>query len=215
MRTFWTSPALLGPVLLALAALPGSVWCQVAPDPAAPFEDLPALPEASDSPLLECYHRARGIAGRPGRAVVQQGSDAYACDLAVQMARDSGSRTELAAALVNRALLLAADGRPEPALEDLNAALQQTPDDPAIYGTLGNLLLRLERPADALAAHGRAVDLAPSDPRGYYNRAFSYRALGEPARAEQDVAAARSLLERRRAPVRAPETPAPGGDRFR
>jgi tetratricopeptide (TPR) repeat protein len=142
------------------------------------------------------------------RAARQRERDAYVCDLAVQMARDGASRQALASALTNRALILSSDGRLEPALVDLDEALTQTPDDPAVHGNRGNLLLRLNRPAEALAAHTRAVDLAPDDPRGYYNRAFSYRALGDPARAEHEVAAVRSLLARRQTSFRDAETPA-------
>ena len=156
-----------------------------------------------DSPAMTCYRNAR-----------QGGGEAFDCDLAVQVARDSGSRTALAAALNNRALMLAREGRLEPALEDLNAAVVQAPDDPALHGNLGNLLLRLGRPADALRAHDRAVALAPDAAAGYYNRAFSYLALSELDRAGQDVAAARSLIGRQN-PVAAPEMPAPGGGRSR
>ena len=149
---------------------------------------------AAESPPVACYRAAREGSG-----------DAYVCDLAVQMARDGGTPA-LAAALTNRALVLAREGRLEPALQDLNEAIAQTPNDPALYGNLGNLLLRLGRPRAALAAHDRAVELAPDDPRGFYNRAFSYLALAEPLLAEQDVAAARALLGRRPTAVTGPDT---------
>lgn len=146
---------------------------------------------------------------------MQRPADAYVCDLAVQMARDGVAPAALATALGNRALVLAADGRLEPALADLQAALEQSPDDPTLYANLGNLLLRMARPADALAAHDRAVDLAPGDPAGYYNRAFSYRALGDARRAQQDVAAARSLATRRDSMLTAPASVEPAADRSR
>jgi len=113
------------------------------------------------------------------------------------MARDAAAadgNAAVLAALTNRALVLARTGRPEPALEDLDAALTLAPDDPRLHGNRGNLLLRLGRLQDALAAHDRAVTLAPRDPEVYYNRAFVYRALGEPALAAEDVARARQLL---------------------
>lgn len=162
----------------------------------------------SESPAVQCYRAAAGETAGTDDA-------AYVCDLAVQMARDGASRQALAAALANRALVLAAGGRLEPALTDLDDALTLTPDDPALHGNRGNLLLRLDRPAEALEAHDRAVALAPQDPAAYYNRAFSYRALGEPVRAEQDVAAASALLARRRLPVRDAETPEPADFRIR
>lgn len=168
----------------------------------------PSAPEARPSrerpPPEACYRAAR-----EGR------EDAYVCDLAVQIARDSGSPQAVAAALANRALVLAREGRLEPALADLDAALAETPDDPVLHGNRGNLLLRAGRPAEALAAHSRAVELAPQDPANYYNRAFSFLALGEPQQAEREVEAARVLLERRRAAVTAPDKPARDAGRSR
>lgn len=176
----------------------------------APLERRLA-PRPEPSPALQCYRAAqRAIAGRR--------PDAYVCDLAVQMARDGVSPEASAAALANRALVLAADDRLEPALGDLQAALTLNPAAPArhaLYGNLGNLLLRLGSPADALAAHDQAVALAPDDPGSYFNRAFSYRALGDPARAEQDVRAARSLLERRALPLSDARTGVADVDRSR
>lgn len=139
--------------------------------------------ETAQTPAEVCYQAAR-----------DGGRDAYACDLAVQVARDAGDRAGLVAALANRSLILRRDNRLEPALEDLNAALGQAPDDAALHSSLGNLLLRLGRPGEALAAHDQAVALAPDDPGTYYNRAFSHRALGDTLRAEEDVAAARARL---------------------
>jgi len=214
MLRSWLDRTLVRQGLWALLAVAGTAWAQT-PDPeppSAPAEPVepwdgepgPARPAAPSAPDMDCYQAAR-----------QRQGDAYVCDLAVQMARDGASRAGLAAALANRALVLAREGRLDPALEDLNAALAQTPDDPALHGNLGNLLLRLGRPRDALAAHDRAVELAPRDARGYYNRAFSYLALADTVRAEQDVAAARALLARRRLPVSGAEAPAPDDGRSR
>lgn len=155
----------------------------------APARAAEAAPEPSslEAPGLHphnlCYQAARSRA-----------RDAYGCDLAVQIARDAGDGQRLLAALANRALVLAADDRLEPALADLEEALRLAPDDAALHSSRGNLLLRLGRTADALAAHDRAVELAPQDAGVYYNRAFSLRALGDPARAAEDVRAAGSRL---------------------
>lgn len=175
-----------------------------APDPTAEaageaaFDRIPLVPESAlapepgdDDPAVACYQAARSGA-----------TDAYPCDLAVRMAQDARDARALAAALTNRAQVLASGGRLEPAQEDLMAAvdaLRNTPgaagDLAIIHGNRGNLLLRLGQPAQALAAHTRAVELAPRDPAGYYNRAFSYRALGDPQQAAREVAVARSLQE--------------------
>jgi Flp pilus assembly protein TadD len=154
----------------------------------------PAVPPVD--PPLACYQAAS-----EGR------SDPYPCDLAVQIARDSGSARALAAALANRAMVLTRLQRLEPALRDLNDAVAAAADNADLHGNRGNLLLRMGRASDALAAHDRAVALAPEDPAVYYNRAFSYQALGDPTRAAADVETARVLLSG--GPVRAPGIRAP------
>lgn len=141
------------------------------------------VPHAEQDPAVDCYRHARDGSG-----------EAYPCDLAVQIARDRGDNDALARALANRALVFAHDGRLQSALEDINAALQAAPDRAELHGNRGNLLLRLGRPGEALAAHDRAVTLAPRDPTTYYNRAFSYRALGQPQRALEDLGTVRGLL---------------------
>jgi tetratricopeptide (TPR) repeat protein len=142
-----------------------------------------AVSLAAADPLAACY-----------RAAVGETRDVYSCDLAVQMARESGEARALAAALANRALVLLRADRLQAALQDLDAAVQATPDNAQLHGNRGNLLLRLNRLTEALAAHDRAVALAPEDPASYYNRAFSYQALGDSARASADVASAEVLL---------------------
>src|SRR5690606_24106495 len=143
-----------------LLAAGAAAWGQPAPSSPdagapelrpSPLTTAPALPGAAPGgqppPPEACYRAAR-----------EGGEDAYVCDLAVQIARDGGSPAQVAAALANRALVLAREGRLEPALADLDAALAATPDDPVLHGNRGNLLLRLGRPAEALAAHSRAVE---------------------------------------------------------
>lgn len=214
LRTGW-----LALLLTAAAASGEPAPRDAAEDGAAPAADpqrpparapglLEAQPQglvfsATAEPPLLCYRAARDGHG-----------EAFDCDLAVQMARDSGSPQALAAALSNRALVLTREGRLEPALADLDAAVSATPDNPAVHGNRGNLLLRMGRPDEALAAHHRAVQLAPQDPQGYYNLAFSYIALGEPQQAERELDTVRALLERRVA-VRAADTPAADADRSR
>lgn len=197
-------------ILLGIGLWPGQALAAPAPAdpeqanavaaPQIPVEDradsvdrAPGAAAPQENPAERCYDAARGDTARSGSAE----EATYACDLAVRMARDAaaaGGNAAVLAALTNRALVLARTGRPEPALEDLDAALVLAPDDARLHGNRGNLLLRLGRLQDALAAHDRAVTLAPRDPEVYYNRAFVYRALGEPALAAEDVARARQLL---------------------
>jgi tetratricopeptide (TPR) repeat protein len=161
------------------------LWrCAMSASAALLLAAAPALGQSpAMDPALACY-----------RAAVEGSRDAYPCDLAVQVARDAGDAQELAAALANRAMILVRVDRLGPALQDLDAAVQATPGNAQLHGNRGNLLLRMNRPSEALAAHGRAVTLAPEDPASYYNRAFSYQALGDPARASADVASAERLL---------------------
>lgn len=181
-----------GPGLALLLLLPLCAWPEAAPEGTVRSA---AAPDPEASPPRVCYQAAR-----------DGGRDAYACDLAVQMARDAGDAAALAAALANRSLVLAAAGRVQPALGDLDEALAQAPGNADLHGMRGNLLLRLGRASEALAAHDRAIELTPDDPVAYYNRAFSYRALGEPHRAARDVEAAR-VLHTGTGAVRAGRTP--------
>ncbi|MFW6094454.1 MAG: tetratricopeptide repeat protein [Pseudomonadota bacterium] len=158
--------------------------------------------EADDSALGQCYRLARGSGDAP-----------RPCDMAVEAARQSGDPQALVSALANRSLVLAASGQLDAALADVDTALEIAPDRAALHGNRGNLLLRLGRPRDALAAHGRAVRLAPKSPLGYFNRAFSHRAVGAMERAEQDLARARALTRGEvPEPLRAGETPVPAAD---
>ncbi|MEQ8486415.1 MAG: tetratricopeptide repeat protein [Pseudomonadales bacterium] len=150
--------------LAAVLAAASAAAAAAAPEPASPHQ--------------QCYAAARAGTGNP-----------YPCDLAVEAARSQGASALLAAALANRSLTFAAAGRIEPALADLNAALELRPDDAALHGNRGNLLLRLGRAGEALAAHDRAAALAGGDPIAEYNRAFSYRAAGDPLRAARIVEA--------------------------
>ncbi|MFU8816398.1 MAG: tetratricopeptide repeat protein [Pseudomonadales bacterium] len=187
-------------LLLLAVALTSSAWGQPGAGSRAPAD-----------PAAECYR----IAATGDR-------DVYPCDLAVQVARDSGSPRDLAAAHANRAMVLARLGRWPAALQDLDIAVQAAPTDADAHGNRGNVLLRLGRPAEALAAHERAVALAPGDPTSYYNRAFSLQALGDFAAADADVAQARELLAGAARPaagaggqLRGADTRAPGGARGR
>jgi Flp pilus assembly protein TadD len=176
-------------------------WAAAVMLAAAATEDAAAAAAApTPSPHEDCYQAARAGSTAP-----------YACDLAVEAARDAQMPTLLAAALANRALIFTRDGRFDAALEDLDAALNLAPADPALHGNLGNLLLRLSRPSDAVAAHEAAVRLRPDDPLHRYNQAFSYRALGDPARAARTVAE----LADGALPLTRADRSAAGADRYR
>jgi protein O-mannosyl-transferase len=56
--------------------------------------------------------------------------------------------------------------------------LKDTPEDESVFTERGRLLLTLARPAEALAAFGRALALNPNDARAISNRAVALAALG-------------------------------------
>ncbi|MFC4056808.1 tetratricopeptide repeat protein [Planomonospora corallina] len=71
----------------------------------------------------------------------------------------------------NRAQLAVMLGRPEAALEDLDAVIAADPGYPDYYIDRGNLLHRLGRPDDAVADYETAMRVGPPFPEPYYNRA--------------------------------------------
>jgi cytochrome c-type biogenesis protein CcmH/NrfG len=56
-------------------------------------------------------------------------------------------------------------------------ALRLTPDNPQIYANLGDTLVRLERPAEAVKCYQTALQLAPDDAK----TKAKLQALGGPA----------------------------------
>jgi tetratricopeptide (TPR) repeat protein len=73
--------------------------------------------------------------------------------------------------LANRAQLTIMLGRPEEALEDLNAVIAADPGYPDYYIDRGNLLHRLGRLDAAIADYETAMRVGPPFPEPYYNRA--------------------------------------------
>jgi tetratricopeptide (TPR) repeat protein/transglutaminase-like putative cysteine protease len=66
---------------------------------------------------------------------------------------------------LRRADLLAANGRPEAAEADYQAAERLSPDEPEVHERRGRQLLREGRRGDALVALQRALDLKPQNPQ--------------------------------------------------
>ncbi|MFI7050737.1 tetratricopeptide repeat protein [Streptosporangium canum] len=73
--------------------------------------------------------------------------------------------------LANRAQLAVMLGRPEDALEDLDAVIAADPGYPDYYIDRGNLLHRLGRRDAAVADYETAMRVGPPFPEPYYNRA--------------------------------------------
>jgi hypothetical protein len=75
-------------------------------------------------------------------------------------------------------LQLARAVAPQQALEILKQAQQMAPDDAGVAAEQGRILLEIARPAEALAAFGRALALDPGDARTLNNRGAALAALG-------------------------------------
>ena len=79
--------------------------------------------------------------------------------------------------------------------------LRDAPDTDNVATERGRLLMTLGRPADALAAFGRALALSPNDARAVSNRAVALAAVG--AR-DAAIAEFQRALKKRSLPVRRP-----------
>src|SRR5438445_3803319 len=77
-------------------------------------------------------------------------------------------------------------GRAEDALSACDAALRISADGrDVVYRRKGGLLLRLDRPKEALAAFDAALGLNPTDPGAWCDAARAWRALGQEGRARK------------------------------
>ncbi|MFF5212776.1 tetratricopeptide repeat protein [Streptosporangium sp. NPDC000396] len=105
--------------------------------------------------------------GRPAKALelVQQ-----AVDLTGRLLPDEHPIHRMVL-LANRAQLAIMLGRPEDALEDLDAVIAADPGYPDYYIDRGNLLHRLGRLDAAIADYETAMRVGPPFPEPYYNRA--------------------------------------------
>jgi predicted O-linked N-acetylglucosamine transferase (SPINDLY family) len=75
-------------------------------------------------------------------------------------------------------------GRPEPAVQRIEAAVAAQPDYAEAWSNLGIALGRLGRGAEAIAAQRRALALAPGFAEAHYNLGNALRGAGEGAAAE-------------------------------
>lgn len=114
--------------------------------------------------------------GRPAKALelVQR-----ALDLADRDLRPGEHPIHRMVLLANRAQLAVMLGRPEDALEDLDAVIAADPGYPDYYIDRGNLLHRLGRPEAAISDYETAMRAGPPFPEPYYNRAEIRFATGD------------------------------------
>jgi tetratricopeptide (TPR) repeat protein len=75
---------------------------------------------------------------------------------------------------------------PDAALRELSEAGKMAPGDPAIAGAIGRIWLSAGKPAEALAAFGRALALDPENAGALNNRGTALAALGQADAARAD-----------------------------
>lgn len=85
------------------------------------------------------------------------------------------------AVLVQLGLLRAQLGQSDAAIELLQQAIGEEPDDPDAHMQLGAVLLAANRAEEAVVACDRALALDPDDPQAHYNRGAALYALDRPA----------------------------------
>ncbi|MFF2354813.1 tetratricopeptide repeat protein [Kitasatospora sp. NPDC058115] len=99
-----------------------------------------------------------------------------------------GERTRDHARLVhNRAQLHLALGDPARALADLDAVIEQDPQNAEYYVDRAALHRATGHPVEAIADYGTAIRLGPHLPEAYYNRAETLTDLGRPEAALADL----------------------------
>lgn len=76
------------------------------------------------------------------------------------------------------------DADPQAALTVIDTVLARHPQQPAFLDTRGRILLRLGRPAEAVATFDQLLHLRPGDPATHHALAEAWARLGNPARAE-------------------------------
>ncbi len=81
-------------------------------------------------------------------------------------------------------------GRPDMALNQLNAAVKLAPEFASVWGNIGVAKRRLGKTSEALDAYRRALAIDPGNPTILSNLAVLYRSLGRDAEADAAIAAA-------------------------
>jgi tetratricopeptide (TPR) repeat protein len=91
-----------------------------------------------------------------------------------------------------RGYIYDARGEFDLALQDMNYAIELSPDNYAAYDGLGYVLFNMERYSESIVAYTRSIALFPR-PASYSNRGHTYLTAGDNARAELDFREAVSL----------------------
>lgn len=110
-----------------------------------------------------------------------------AFDLAFAIAQTQGTELDSPYVRRNRGLARLRVGRTEDALDDLQQAYAELPDDMLTALFLGEAYMELERPAEAVAAFDTVTRLEPAWPSGWISRSAAFLELGMTDRAVADA----------------------------
>src|SRR5256712_6548023 len=172
-------------------------------DAIVPAEELRSR-DPSDSRAWLAASRALLAAGpaTDAAAVLRKGAGLRAAEARPELARTlrvlgraddalaalDGIEAPSGETLLLRAEIHAGLGRIEDAVADCSAAIRATAiGRDLVYRRKGELLLRLNRPKEAVAAFDAAIGLNPTDPETWCDAARAWRALGQDARARKMV----------------------------
>lgn len=141
---------------------------------------LPALAQEAPQPTFEQrFEAARQLAIGGQRA---QAIAAYSALLL-----ESPDNSDV---LLGRGRVHAWEQRWPEAEADLRAATTRAPRYADAWSALGDMYLWSDRPAEAVTAYTRWIELEPDKPAPYLTRARAHRAAGDRAAAQVDLAAA-------------------------
>ena len=145
---------------------------------------------------LECFDRALELdptlvearSDRAGVRLMKGDIPGAIADLDVAIKLNPGFR----GSYVNRGSAYAMTGDLERAVADYRHAIDMDPHHPKVYelwGAIGDALVTLERPQEAVTAYDQAIPLAPPAQRGelYHGRSRAWLAVGDGEKAARDA----------------------------
>jgi tetratricopeptide (TPR) repeat protein len=100
---------------------------------------------------------------------------------------------------VGRAIAYGDTGNSTYALDDLDQAIRIAPDLAVAYVAKGAILVRLNRPDEAIAACDKAISLDGKNAKAYFNRGLARELKKDTVRAAQDFQKATQLDPRLKA----------------
>jgi tetratricopeptide (TPR) repeat protein len=171
VRKLTRSPRLLGLLLLIVACIVGT--------------EASAIGEQREASLKATHGRAALLRGQYQEAerLLTEALASVTLPVSTQIA-----------ALGNRGIARWRLSHPHEAIDDFNAALRLSPEEPMIYNNRGNVLLELGHYAEAAKDFGQAIALSPAYGQAYNNRGNARFLLGDSAGAIADYTKAVVLM---------------------